>query len=311
MTDDDAVDNALDVLPDPDDGDDDPLAPVRGEPPEAVDRAVVEDVLATEGVTEADVRAAMDVDDDAGEERADTGAGGDAGGRGDVADPLAPVRGKTPGEVDPAVVAEVLATDGVDEDDMLAAMDVEEEAEGGAATDDDGHETDDRAERFGHYAGAATTAVAVLLLFVGPWRLFDVTLGGGGGPIALRESGSLLVSLVALPVCTLLFGVVAGAAYRVATDDVAEDYRTDVAMGEFIVPLGAGIVGWVLLWGGVALLGLVDGELVAAIVALGIAFLGGFVFTAVETIAIALYLGVPAIVGTYVGGTAAGLLDGG
>lgn len=263
MPDDEAVENALEVLPDPDEGagepgDDDPLAPVRGRTPEQVDPAVVADVLATEGVDEGDLLAAMDVDETAVREDADAGA--DAGG---------------------------------DETD-------------------EAYETDDRAERFGYYAGGAVTAVAVLLLFVGPWRLFDVTFGGDLLPLAVRDTTGLaaLAVLVAVPVCALLFGAVTAALYRATTADPAESYQLDVALGTFLVPVVVGVVGYVLVWVVVAGGLLLDGDVVGAAVALVFAVLGGFVFTTAETIAVALYLGLPTVVGTYTGGLLGGLVAG-
>lgn len=259
MTDDEAVENALDVLPDPD-----------GDPGDA---------------------------DDPDE------------------DPLAPVRGTSPDEVDPETVADVLGTGGVDEDDLLAAMDVGGAAareDGDAGTDDEAYETDDRAERFGYYAGGAVTGVAVLLLFVGPWRLFDVTFAGDLVPLSTRDTAGLaaLAVLVAVPVCALLFGAAAAGGYRATTVGPAEHYQLDIALGTFLVPVVVGVVGYVLVWlvvaGGLVL----DGDVVGAAVAVVFAVLGGFVFTTAETIAVALYLGLPAVVGTYAGGFVGGLVAG-
>lgn len=170
-----------------------------------------------------------------------------------------------------------------------------------ADADDEGESMDPRVERFGYYAGGVVTVLLALMLFVGPWRLVEITFEGGAIPFALRESTGMNIMFVA-PVVFVLVGAVAGVVYRATTEDVADDYRADLTMMVVVVQIIAAIALFVLVMLvpiGEMLLG---GDVVGAAILVVVSAIYLLFFTFFEMIGITLYVGIPTYVGVFVGG---------
>lgn len=201
------------------------------------------------------------------------------------------------------------------EDDIPADADVEDVEELLDQLDDetvdeikdDAISTDPRAESFGTYAGLAVSVLLGLMLFVGPWRFFDLALGGDI-PFAVRESTEMNILFVA-PLPIALVGFATGGIYRATTEDLAEEYKSDIVAQVIVVQalVAAALFGlFMLIPVGSALL---DGAVVTAILAVVLAVVYLLFFTFFEFLAMAIYVGIPAFVGVAAGGLLAGLLE--
>jgi hypothetical protein len=167
-------------------------------------------------------------------------------------------------------------------------------------SDDDEYDTDPRSERFGLYAGGVVTLLLTGLLFVGPWRWFDVDFSADPIPFVFREStqGNVLaIGAVAIA----LVGLLAGVAYRASTRDTPEDYQWGIAMNVVVVQmlaaLAAFVLGMLVPVGGA----LLSGEFVSAVILVVMAVVYLIFFTLFEVIGITLYVGIPALIGVYAG----------
>lgn len=161
-------------------------------------------------------------------------------------------------------------------------------------------EMDSRVERFGYIAGALVLPVLVISLFVGPWRLFDFSLAAGTIPFTFRDSVSDLV-LVAPVVVIGVIGAAVGAVYRATTEDRPEEYRSDIASKVVEVQLIISIVVYLLLVALIAGMGVLDGELLVALIVVVAGIIGLVFFSFFELLAIAIAVGIPAFVGVFVG----------
>lgn len=178
---------------------------------------------------------------------------------------------------------------------------IDEAGDGDVTAADDEDPMDPRVERFGLYAGGVITVLLGLMLFVGPWRLITITFEGGAIPFALRDSTEMNIMFVA-PVVFVLVGAVAGANYRTTTEDVHDEYRSDMATMVVVVQIIAALALFVLVMlvpVGESLLG---GDVVGAVLLVVVSAVYLLFFTFFEIIGIALYVGVPTYVGVFVGG---------
>lgn len=275
--------------------------------------------------------------DDDGPESGDADSGTD-----DTPEALSNIEGRAPAEVSPAEVAEALSTEGVEAADVEAALDLSEtdgkpltggdggdggesggEADGappgagpdaaasGEAAGGDGDEDDSsESERYGMYAGGFVAVVTVVAVFVGPWRLYDLTFSGSYIPLeyANPPEGTFLAVLAVPAVLALVAAACAAVAYRLGVDEPEEEYVENITVFTLAGPVLLGFVGYLLLMtvgaGGL----LLDGKVVAAVLNLVIAAVAVWILTTVELIAIGLYLGVPSFAGAYVGGLVGGVL---
>lgn len=186
--------------------------------------------------------------------------------------------------------------------ELLESIDEAEDVDGATAdADDDEESMDPRVERFGWYAGGVITVLLGLMLFVGPWRLIEITFEGGAIPFALRDSTEMNIMYVA-PVVFVLVGAVSGAIYRATTTDVPDDYRFDMSMMVVVVQILAAIALFVLVMLVPVGESLLAGDVVEAVLLVVISAVYLLFFTFFEMIGITLYVGIPTYVGVFAGG---------
>jgi len=195
------------------------------------------------------------------------------------------------GEDLPEEVQELLDAAESADDESLAAVEND---------DDDEFDTDERSERFGYYAGGVVTVLLTALLFVGPWRWFDIDFAAEPVPFVLREStqGNILaVGAVAIA----LVGLVAGVAYRATTRDRPEDYQWGIALNVVVVQILAALVGFTLVMLVPVGQTLLSGDIGNALLLVVMAVVYLLFFTFFEVIGITLYVGIPSLIGVYAG----------
>lgn len=189
-------------------------------------------------------------------------------------------------------------------DDAIETGVSDQDAGGGASEEDSdelfGDDMDPRVERFGKIAGVLVIPVLVVSLFVGPWRVFDISLGAGTIPIVMRGAENSLV-LVAPIIVIAGIGVAAGAVYRATTDDRAEEYRSDIASKIIEVQVIVAALAYLLVLLAAAGHGILDGEVAGSIVLVIIGLIGLVFFSFFEFLAAMVVIGIPAIVGVIVG----------
>lgn len=179
------------------------------------------------------------------------------------------------------------------EEFLQAAEDSDELAE-------DDEDMDPRVEWFGKVAGGLVLPVLVVALFVGPWRLFDFSLSAGTIPFTVRETVTNVVLVVPLAVIAVINAAV-GAAYRMTTEDRPEEYRVDIVGKVIEIQVIISIVVYLLLLVVIAGMGVLDGELVGAVLLVVLGLIGLVFFSFFELLAVAIAVGIPAFVGVFVG----------
>jgi hypothetical protein len=194
------------------------------------------------------------------------------------------------------------ALDGDAAEELLEELAEGESVDGGLAADDadDELDTDPRAERFGYAAGLIVTVLLGVMLFVGPWRWFNVDLGAGLVPVEARDDPQENIAAVGA-VAISLVGFLVGGVYRMTTDDRPGDYRSAIAVNTIVVQLLVALVVYLLFLLGVVVAGLLDGSVVGAVVLLAVGLVYLVFFTFFEFVGMSIYVGIPAWIGVFVG----------
>jgi hypothetical protein len=115
--------------------------------------------------------------------------------------------------------------------------------------------------------------------------------------------------LFVAPVAFAVVGMVFAGAYRYTTEEIYEDYKSDIAAGVVVTQLLVLLVLFTLFMlvpVGTLLLG---GELVDAALLVGLTVVYLVFFTFFEILGVSLYVGIPTFLGAFAGGLVVSALD--